>query len=336
MSTGKYLKRAGFMLATAGALSMGAAFTTWSTNQPVPISAADSGWHHRLHADGTSWGQPQAVTEAVARHYPPRPVPTRSAPSAPPVTPTVTPTTPSATSTPTAPAPTSTGTGSSTSPLPKALAGHPLVTTFSPAAMASSWNDPQNDPGGCNANPAAVSRNSSGFLQLTTTGTNCVSAQSPSELTTKPGYVYEAKVYFSTFAGVWPAVWMYGQNWPSQGEIDAIEDNYSTSYVTWHQANNYTIGDGSWNNQVLTPQSPDVKAGAWVTVDIAFTSTGVSVYYNGALYDTIKESVTTGGNDPMWLTISESGCDGGGYNECATGVSPGPGNVQVAYVKEFS
>jgi|HubBroStandDraft_1064217.scaffolds.fasta_scaffold4058547_2 hypothetical protein len=50
----------------------------------------------------------------------------------------------------------------------------------------------------------------------------------------------------------------------------------------------------------------------------------------------IPESVTTGGSDPMWLTLSTSGCDGGGYDECAPGAGPQAGNLQAQYVREFS
>jgi hypothetical protein len=49
-------------------------------------------------------------------------------------------------------------------------------------------------------------------------------------------------------------------------------------------------------------------------VDIAFTATGFSVYYNGRLYDSIKENVTTPGRDPMWLTVSEWSCEQPWFN----------------------
>jgi hypothetical protein len=218
------------------------------------------------------------------------------------------------------------------------LAGHPLVTSWSPQQIASSpWNEPGNDPGNCPANPSAVSLNSSGFAELDTTGqaNNCTSVQSPQTVPTGPGYVYEGDIYFSNFQD-WPAFWMYGNDWPSQGEIDAVEANFGTNHVTWHfGANNSTIGTGSGNGQLVQPASANISPG-WHVVDIAFTSSSISLYYDGQLYVSIPESITVSGSDPMWLTVSDGSCESGGNNVCATGALGTPGNVQVKYIREFS
>ncbi len=159
---------------------------------------------------------------------------------------------------------------------------------------------------------------------------------------TTAGYVYEADVYFSNFQD-WPAYWMYGNNWPAQGEIDAVEANFGTNYVSWH----YTSCDGSASSSEIStnPWTYDCKSNAtptgtniqpgWHIVDIAFTSSGVQVYYDGSLYVTINESVT-GPSDPMWLTFSEGSCEANGNNVCASGALGTPGNVQVKYLREFS
>jgi hypothetical protein len=291
------------------------------------------GWQGTAHTSDGGYGQAQAVSTAVAQyrwHPKPVPVPTATKTTPPPV---VTPTTPApAASTTTAAAPT----GNGTKPLPAALAGHPLVTTFSPAALASApWKAAANNPGGCQSNQAGVALNSAGYAQLTTTGTDCVDIQSPSTVPTKPGYVYEAKIFVSN-ANNWASDWMYGDKWPDQGEIDAVEFNYAASFVTWHQAGNATKGDAAWDGQQLPTTGPRFTAGAWHTVDISFTSSGVDVYYDGVRYISVPESVTTAGTDPMWLTFSTSGCAAGGYNECASGAGNQPGNLQVQYVSEFS
>ena len=160
--------------------------------------------------------------------------------------------------------------------------------------MASArWDEPQNAPGGCQANPREVHRNAHGYAELDTTGAtgNCTSIQSPTLTTTKPGMVYEADIYFSTFKGTWPALWMYGNDQPDQGELDAAEDNYGVNYLTWHyapcnsKASSSTISTGPWQYDCKTnapaPRTRDITAPGWNIVDIAFTATGFSAYYNG-------------------------------------------------------
>jgi len=228
-------------------------------------------------------------------------------------------------------------------------AGHPFVSQVIPAAMTTArWDEPQNAPGGCQANPGEVHRNAQGYAELDTTGAtgNCTSIQSPTVTATKPGMVYEADIYFSTFNGTWPSLWMYGNNTPDQGELDAVEDNYGVNYLTWHyascdgQASSSTISTGPWQYACKTnapaPQTRNITAPGWNIVDIAFTATGFSVYYNGKLYDSIKENVTTPGKDPMWLTVSQGSCEQPTFNACATGTTGKPGNVQVRYIKVFS
>jgi hypothetical protein len=179
--------------------------------------------------------------------------------------------------------------------------------------------------------------NSSGYAEIDTNGANndCRSMQSPkASLSTAPGTIYEVLIKFSSFHD-WPALWMYGRDWPNQGEIDAVEGGPGQSYVTWHQAGNHTVGPDSWDNTVVPHAGgPNIQPNVWTTVDIAFTTTGVSVYYNGQDYADIPETVTTGGNDPMYLTISEGSCNADGTNVCNGGTSPA-GNVQVQWVREY-
>ncbi len=130
-----------------------------------------------------------------------------------------------------------------------------------------------------------------------------------------------------------------------RSELDAVEDNYGANYLTWHyascnsQATSSTISTGPWQYDCKTnapaPRTRNITAPSWNIVDIAFTATGFSVYYNGKLFDSIKENVTTSGKDPMWLTVSESSCKQPSFNACAKGISGGPGNVQVRYIRVF-
>ncbi len=138
---------------------------------------------------------------------------------------------------------------------------------------------------------------------------------------------------------------MYGNDQPDQGELDAAEDNYGVNYLTWHyapcnrQASSSTISTGPWQYDCKTnapaPRTRNITAPGWNIVDIAFTATGFSVYYNGRLFDSIKENVTTPGKDPMWLTVSEWSCEQPWFNACAKGTSGRPGNIQVRYIRIF-
>jgi hypothetical protein len=253
-------------------------------------------------------------------------------------------------STPVQPATPGTATAPATgaTPLPSGLAGHPLVHQFSAQTISSSpWNQPPNAPGSCPANPGAVSLSSAGNAQLATTGQagNCTSIQSPQQLPTSPGYVYEIKFSASSFDD-WPSVWAYGTQWPQQGEVDAVEANFGANYASFHsaacnsQTSSSVLSTDPWAYDCKTTADPvgaNITAGGWNTVDIAFTGTGVSIYYDGHLYVSLSEALTPAGNDPMWLTVSDGSCSAGGANVCADGASSGPpGTMDVAYIDEFS
>jgi hypothetical protein len=235
-------------------------------------------------------------------------------------------------------------------PAPRALtSGHPLVAAIAPSTMAgSTWaqSTVADVPGNCKADRSAVSRSSSGDVKLSTTGAanNCTWIASPTAMPTTPGYIYEADVYYSNFKD-WPGFWMVGNSWPSQGELDAAEPNFGVNYVTWHQAPcNTTRADTeiSTNPWAYACKTTVKAAGknigpGWHVIDIAWTATGVQVYYDGALYITIRENVTAGQTaDPMRVVFSQGSCQNGANNECVAGAKGTAGNVQVKYVRVFS
>lgn len=275
------------------------------------------------------------------RWQPPRPVPT------PTPTRTVTPV-PTPTPTVTAPTPTPSPTGSSLgAPLPAALAtGHPLVKTFLPADLTTTWAAPQTHPGGCPTVASGATVNAAGYAEVDTSGVtnDCRSIESPAQMPTTAGYVYESKI-FVTNPNEHMALWMYDSaNWPTGGETDAVEFEFGTSYVSWHQAGCGTskeLSNDPWTYACKTtiaavPGAANFTAGAWHTVDVSYTATGVDVYYDGARFISVPETVTQGGAAPSRFTISEGSCNEPGDNECATGVTQSHGSVQVQYVSEFS
>lgn len=223
-------------------------------------------------------------------------------------------------------------------PRPASLSPKTLVTSFAPKTLATApWSAPANAPGNCLTPNKSAFVNAAGLAEIDTSGADgdCVSLQSPVPMATKPGTVWEWLGTFSSFQD-WPALWLYGQRWPEQGEIDAVEGGPGASSVTWHQAGNYTIGPDPWDSRrVSLAGGPDIQAGVPTAVDISFTTAGVDVYYNGVLYVHIPESVTTSGSDPMYLTISEGSCRAEGADVCNGGVAP-QGWVTTAYVAQYS
>ncbi len=231
-------------------------------------------------------------------------------------------------------------------PYPAALANHPFAKQWNPSDLVSSqWNAPANSPGNCAPNPSQVFINGSGYAELGTNGQpgNCVSIESPHEYPTVDGYVYEADIYFSTWEN-WSSYWMYGNDWPQDGEIDSVEANYNANYVTWHYgANNSTIGTGPWNNQVVQPTSANIAPG-WHIVDIAFGGNRIQLFYDGHPYVTLPETLTAKTDNPMWITFSTGSCDDQtqsnpqGPNECANNGTLGigvAGNVQIKWLRAF-
>ena len=106
-------------------------------------------------------------------------------------------------------------------PYPAGLAGHPFVKAWSPTDLYN-WGPGSNSPGNCtNPNQGEI-HNYTSYVQLSTSGAtgDCNDLESPHTYPTADGYVYEAKIEVSNWTQ-WDAFWGYGNNWPTDGEIDA-------------------------------------------------------------------------------------------------------------------
>lgn len=229
-------------------------------------------------------------------------------------------------------------------PLPAALQpGAVFATEKPPGTLASpAWTAAANQPGQCRSNPSQVSVNSAGFAQLSTTGKfgNCAPVESPHTYPTRPGYVYEARINASTTLN-WDAFWQFGSNWPGQGEIDAFEPQFGTSYASWHFAScnssaaSSTKATDPWSYPCKTtvPSAGANIGTGWHTVDIAYFSASVKVYYDGHLYATMPETLTASTSDPMWIVFGASACAQPQENTCAPGGDGKAGNLQVAWLR---
>jgi beta-glucanase (GH16 family) len=221
---------------------------------------------------------------------------------------------------------------------------HSLVESFTPAQLYA-WRFPTNSPGGWTCTPSQVQVQKSD-IALSTTGANgnCAVIQSTKLFPTTSG-VIEARIYLPQDPGDpkqfadWDSMWMYGPNWPADGEIDAMESINGVNGVTYH----YGATDRSaptFNLQYSTrvPRTrsgkvgelevagPNVKPG-WNTIDIAFAKNAIRVYYNGTLYTTVAGSYVT--DKPAYLVFDAVSVAG----EDRLGI---PAEVQVSYVRVFS
>lgn len=252
-----------------------------------------------------------------------------------------------------------------TVPYPAALAtGHELLSEYLPAELYT-WRyqpgttTPVVNGSGVSEDPASprnVSVETDGgvsVLKLATTNTkDCGVIQSPGKYPTDSG-VIEALVKFSgdgkgNFAD-WASFWMYGDNWPAQGEIDAVETQYGNSYVGYHYGttdNEATTDPWTYatkkvqlqpKNSTTAPAAPNILPGTWTHVTIAFGQDAsgnhkADVYYDGALYCSIVGPWVTG--KPMYITA------GTGFGGPVLGSSAAPydvpGDVELQYVRVFS
>jgi hypothetical protein len=237
-------------------------------------------------------------------------------------------------------------------PKPAALANHPYVTGYT-GTQIRNWGPGTDKPGNCTANTSelGVTANT-GYAKLSTTGAtgDCTDLELPSQKTTN-GYVYEIEAYFSNYTQ-WDAYWMFGENWPQQGEIDAVEGGSGTSFLSYHYqgpsgpaaystCNNTNGCDGSATPIQVGPSGPNITPG-WHTIDISYGGHGagqgeVCDWYDGQQYGCVYGSnVLDGGTDPNYqLVLSTGSCNATGADVCGS-AGQTSGYVYVDYLHVFS
>jgi hypothetical protein len=235
-------------------------------------------------------------------------------------------------------------------PLPTALANHPFATEKSGQEIFG-YGPGANNPGNCQANTSELSFDGANAV-LTTSGQagDCTDLESVHTYPTSNGYVYESRVYFSNWTQ-WDSFWMYGNNWPTDGEIDSVEGGSGTSFMSYHYGNpgSYSTcnnSNGCDANATPLQDGPDSAnvAPGWHTIDISFGQHGagqgqVAVWYDGALYGQVwGTNVLNGGNqnDPYWFTWGTGSCDSASNGNICNGTFPDPGTVKVAWIRIFT
>lgn len=257
-----------------------------------------------------------------------------------------------------------------TVPFPSALAaGHTLISQYLPADLYAWRFEPgtttpvTNGSGVCEdpSSPRNVSVTTDGGLSVlklaVTSKSDCGVIQSPGKYPTSSG-VIEALVKFSGFTSAagrsfadWASFWMYGDNWPANGEIDAVETTYGQSYVSYHYGTNgkdTEATDDPWTYSTkkvqlqpevtaAVPAPPNILPDTWTHVTLAFGQDGagnheVDVYYEGVRYCTISGPYVTG--SPMYITAGTA--FGGPVLGSSQAPYDQPGSIELQYVRVFS
>lgn len=254
-----------------------------------------------------------------------------------------------------------------TVPYPAALAtGHALLNEYLPGDLYAWRFQPGTQTPVTNGSGVSEDPNSPRNVTVTTDGglgvlrlgvtsaSDCGVIQSPGKYTTASG-VIEALVKFSGLANGsghfanWAALWLFGDNWPQNGEIDAVETSYGNSFVSYHYGTTNTEATTNpWTypakqiqlqpkNSTSAPAAPNILPDAWTYVTLVFGKDAAGdykcdVYYNGTLYCTIAGPYVTGA--PMYVTAGTGfGGSGLGSNQAPYDQ---PGSVEIQYIRVFS
>ena len=97
----------------------------------------------------------------------------------------------------------------------------------------------------------------------------------------------------------WPALWLDGQNWPEDGEIDVMEGLGGSAAYHLHFG---TTGEGADAEGASVNTSPGTH-----TYGAMWTTTGVTFFYDGVDVGTLNESLTS----PEYLVMENSDSSGG-------------------------
>jgi hypothetical protein len=294
----------------------------------------------RLHSNSLT----KALTQREVRRALPTKSTTRATPASTPSVPTVAPgsktsatgtttTTPAAVGIP--PAPTTNGA------IPNAPAGLGAPTTmvlddeFTAGSLNKSlwspdWFGSGSVSNGTTMVSSDVSVGANGLaLQLNSPGSGGLVSTNPDDdqpghtgfqiapTPTKPVFVEFKATLPATAKGQvanWPALWLDGQTWPEDGEIDVMEGGYG--YTAYHV--HYGTGMGSAQGATVNDLS------GTHTYGVMWTTTGLTFLYDGVDVGTVNVTLTS----PMYLLMENS------YSSADPTVFPA--TMDVRYVRVWN
>lgn len=134
----------------------------------------------------------------------------------------------------------------------------------------------------------------------------------------------------ATVIANWPALWIDGQSWPTDGEIDVMEGLGGTvQWHCWSTLNDPGVGSAAPNqgDGTDTPYFSDY-ANSWHTYGCSWDPTGspsqIDWYYDGVLVGTLQSG--TNFDTPMYLILNNT-------TGWQSGPEVAPATVQVDWVK---
>ena len=243
-------------------------------------------------------------------------------------------------------------------PYPHSLSNHPYATGWTGSQMHNSaWENASNDPANCTSDNTSEITTVGSAVKISTSGAtgDCAYLQSVHTYPTVDGYVYEEEVNVSNWTQ-WESFWGYGNNWPTDGEIDAIEGGSGTNYVSWHDSTTPPDGFSNCNSSngcdssmapITTPSNTntltDISPGTHY-IDFAFGGCGtgcgaVSVWYDGTEVAYVSGSqVLDGGSnsDPFWIDTDTGSCNQPSNGDVCGSSGQTSGNITIDYLRIFT
>jgi hypothetical protein len=113
----------------------------------------------------------------------------------------------------------------------------------------------------------------------------------------------------------WPALWLDGQTWPEDGEIDVMEGLSGSAAFHIHYGSGSGTAQGGSVNQLSGTH----------TYAVLWTTTGFTFLYDGAVVGTLSEALTS----PMYLIMENSYSGGSGPTEV-------PATMNVRYLRVWN
>jgi hypothetical protein len=123
-------------------------------------------------------------------------------------------------------------------------------------------------------------------------------------------------------AADWPAIWLDGQSWPNDGEIDLMEGLGGSVCAHWHGPTNGGAGYGAGGG---TGCPAGTFTGGWHTFAADWEPGSVTFYYDGKDIGSVTNSTSTITGFPMYVILNLAGEPGGG--------TTAPATLRIKYVR---
>ncbi len=153
-----------------------------------------------------------------------------------------------------------------------------------------------------------------------------------------------SRIKLSSGYGMWPAFWLYGDIWPTNGEIDILEARGNEPYVI---QTNYFYGRKANENLVQNEGSYITTASnlieCWHVYEVIWTSSSLTFILDGVVFDVKSGSYVPNLYGKLERITLNQAVGGDffrnifGYNPTADQIplNPGEGVMQVDWVKVF-